>query len=221
MVTVANAEKTIQHYVDKYDMVDFLNDDLLSYLQVFHFPAYTNIFLEQGELDYLYFLVEGQVQCNHYHMDGRLAVFALSKPFMAIGDLEILRDETVRSNVISTQDTVMLGIAADIVQRYGANDPRFLRFIIEQLRMKLMQSNFWQESQAFPAINRLSIFMLANANDAGEISFPGKDELASLMGSTTRHLNRVLRQLVEAGAISDDYPCVHILDKEALQTLTF
>lgn len=218
----ASSEETIQRYVSAFDMARFLNDDLLRNLRLFHFPAYTNILFEQDEPHFLYFLVEGQVQCNHYHHNGKLAVLALSNPFTAIGDFEILSEERVKSNVIATQDTTMLGIAAAVVERYGADDPRFLRFLIDQLREKIYETNSLQISQVLPVVNRLAAYVLAQpTNDAqGAIVLPDKEGLASLLGITPRHLNRVLKDLVEAGAISDDYPLVRILDRPALQDLT-
>ena len=126
---VMNAEETMQAYIAKYKMATFLNEDLLKHLELFHFSAYSNVYIEEDIQHTLYFLVEGQVQCNHYQLNGNLAVLALSEPFCAIGDLEILTKERVNSNVIATKDTTMLGIARPIVERYGANDAAFLRFL--------------------------------------------------------------------------------------------
>jgi CRP/FNR family transcriptional regulator, putaive post-exponential-phase nitrogen-starvation regulator len=218
---VIQPEKTIQHYVSAFDMTRFLNSDLLRHLQLFHFPAYTNIYIAQDEQHYLYFLVEGTVQCSHYHLNGKLAVLALSSPFAAIGDLEILSQERVRSNVISMQETTMLGIASSIVHHYGANDPRFLRFLIDQLREKLFKSTDLQVNQVLPVINRLAVYILAQPTyDVDAVVLPGKEELASLMGTTPRHLNRVLRELLELGAIGTGYPLVRILNRSVLQDLT-
>ena len=222
MMRVANAEKTIQDYVAEFEIASFLNDDLLKHLQLFHFPAYSNIYIEQDEQHTLYFLVEGQVQCSHYLLNGKLAVFALSNPFAAIGDLEILGERKLYSNVIATKETVMLGIASDLVQRYGADDPRFLRFLIDQIREKLYQANFLQMSHTLPVNVRLAFYILSLATNTQEniIVLPGKEELASLLGTTQRHLNRVLKQLVESGAIRSGYPRVHILNREILEDLT-
>lgn len=221
---IAHAEKTIEEYVLEYDMASFLNDDLLNTLQLFHFAPYSNIYLEQEELHYLYFLVEGQVQCNHYHLNGKLAVFALSKPFCLIGDLEVLSDKPLNSNVIATEHTVMLGIPKQIIERYGANDPIFLRFLLDQVREKMFKSTSLQTAQVLPTNNRLAVYMLANStkneNEEHIIILPNKEDLASLMGTTTRHLNRVLKQLVEAESISSTYPRVRILDRNALEELT-
>lgn len=214
-------EESVQDYVSEFNMVEFLNDRLLAHLKLFHFPAFSNVYTEQDEQHYLYFLVRGQVQCSHYHLNGKLAVVALSTPFAAIGDLEILTQERVYSDVIATQDTTMLGIASDVVHRYGANDPRFLRFIIDQLREKLYKTNTLQMNHILPVINRLVVYMLAQpANEDDAIVLPNKEELASLLGTTPRHLNRVLKELVESGNISAGYPLVRILDRTALQAFT-
>jgi CRP/FNR family transcriptional regulator, putaive post-exponential-phase nitrogen-starvation regulator len=214
------SQDAIQHYVTKFEMASFLNEDLLENLQLFHFPVYSNVYIASAEQDFLYFLVEGQVQCNHYHLNGKLAVIAVCDPFIAIGDVEILNDEQLHSNVITTRDTTMLGLARPIVQHYGANDPRFLRFLIEQLRRKLYETNIMQTNQVLPVINRLVIYMLAQARE-DKVVLPDKEGLASLLGTTTRHLNRVFKELVESGCISEGYPLVHILNRQSLEDLTW
>lgn len=218
----ARHSKTIQDYVDAFDMASFLNDDLLSHLQLFHFPPYTNVYIEEEVQHFLYFLVEGEVQCSHYHSNGKLAVIALSQPFSAIGDFEILSAERVYSNVVAIQPTTMLGIARDVVHRYGADDPRFLRFLIDQLREKLYKTNALQMNQVLPVVTRLAVYILAYPVDeeSGEMILPSKEDLASLLGTTPRHLNRVLKELVEAGTISAGYPHVTILDRSALEAST-
>ncbi len=220
MYSVRSGE-AIDRHIAEFNMADFLNDHLLAHLSLFHFPAFSHVYTEQDEQHYLYFLVRGQVQCSHYHLNGKLAVFALSTPFAAIGDLEILTDERVHSNVIATQDTTMLGIASGIVERYGADDPRFLRFLMDQLRQKLYRTNSLQVNQVLPVINRLAVYILAQpAHEKDAVILPSKEELASLLGTTPRHLNRVLKELVEAGSLSAGYPLVRILNRSALQALT-
>lgn len=211
----------IQDYVSRFEMDSFLNDDLLKQLQVFHFPAYSTVFIEQDEQHYLYFLVEGQVQCHHYHLNGKLAVFALSNPFTAIGDLEILNKEPVHSNVITTKDTIMLGIDSYYIHRYGAEDPRFLRFMLDQLREKLYRTNTHQINQLLPVTSRLAAYLLSlTQHDDTTITLPDKEGLASLLGTTTRHLNRVFKELIESGSIKAAYPQITIVDRAALENLT-
>jgi CRP-like cAMP-binding protein len=215
---VMNSTEAIQGYIAKHKMTTFLNEDLLAHLELFHFPVYSSVYVEEQEQHYLYFLVEGQVQCSHYQPNGNLAVFALSVPFCAIGDLEILSKEQVYSNVIAVQDTWMLGIARSNIERYGANEPRFLRFIIEQLREKLYKADSLKVNDTLPAIKRLAIYLLSQ-EEKDAVMLPDKEGLASLMGTTQRHLNRVLKQLVDAGVLSAGYPYVKILDRNALKNM--
>jgi CRP/FNR family transcriptional regulator, putaive post-exponential-phase nitrogen-starvation regulator len=114
-----------------------------------------------------------------------------------------------------------LGIASSFVDRYGASDPRFLRFLLEQLRDKLYKANSLQKSLALPLINRLALYLLAQttADDDTLITLPDKETLAALLGVTPRHLNRVLREMVETGSIGAGYPSVRIMDRAALQDL--
>lgn len=220
LMTLTTIDNPIKHYVAKYALDSVLNDHLLRALQIFQFSIYSHICVEGAEQHYLYFLVEGQVQCSHYHLNGKLAVIALSNPLEAIGDLEIFDERLLRSNVIATEPTTMLAIPKPIVREYGANDPRFLHFLLDQYRGKIYRTNALQMNQVLPLINRLSLYMLSQIEDGKtSLILPSKEELASLMGTTTRHLNRVLRQLVDAEIISDGYPLVHILNRSELEQL--
>lgn len=218
----ANTNTLIEQYVEHYKMSQFLNDAMLNELRLFEFETYHNVYIAQDEQHYLYFLVEGQVQCSHYHQNGKLAVIALSNPFSAIGDLEIMGKEPVHSNVVATRPTTMLGISRGAVERYGRDDPRFLRFLIEQLRTKLYKTNTLQMSHLLPLISRLAAYLLAQppVNETGAVILPDKEALASLLAATPRHLNRVLKELVGQNAISAGYPMVRLLDRHALQELS-
>ena len=216
---VLQSDETIQRYVEKYDMASFLNSELLRHLQLFSFQTTANVYREQDQQHYLYFLVEGSVQCSHYHLNGQAAVFALSSPFTVIGDLEIMSDLPVWSDVIAVEETTMLGIASDIIAYYGADDPKFLRFLIEQLREKLYKAGKLHVNQGLPVLHRLVMYILAQQPQDGVVILPGKEHLASLLGTTTRHLNRVLSQLVEMDAIDGVYPRLRVLDRSLLLTL--
>jgi len=218
---IKRAQGSIESYVMQFEMDRFLSAELLDCLQLFHFSAYSNVYIQEDEQHVFYFLVEGQVQCHHYHLNGKLAVFALSNPFAAIGDVEVLNEERLRSNVITTRDSILLGIASEDVKRHGEHDPKFLRFLIDQLRTKLYATNELQVGNQLPLLNRLAVYLLAQTNDQPnqEIRLPNKETMASLLGTTQRHLNRVFKQLVEIGALAVDYPVVQILNRDQLEAL--
>lgn len=205
-------EELIQQYISMFNISGFLNGELLGKLQLFQFPAYTNIYLEQDEQTFLFFLVKGQVQCTHYNMNGKPAVFALLNPFNAIGDIEIMSKKGMNSNVITSKATTMLGISKAAVQRYGTDDPLFLRFIISQLQTKLYNSNSLQRGNVLSVRSRLALYILAQVSEHEEniVVLPDKESLASLLGTTQRHLNRVIKELKDSRAITfEKYPSIN------------
>ena len=211
----------ITYYVEKYQMRDFLNETLIKHLRLFRFAPDSHIFIEQDEQHLLYFLVDGQVQCNHYHASGKVAIFAIANPLTAIGDMEIMSEEPVYSNVIAMRPVTMLGIRREAVHRYGSDDPRFLRFLNDQLRRKIYALNALKKHEILPLRQRLIMYMLSQQmTDENAVILPEKDTLAAILGSTTRHLNRVLRELVKGGFISDSYPMIRIRNQSALLATT-
>jgi CRP-like cAMP-binding protein len=207
----------IAYYVEKYQMRDFLNETLIKHLRLFRFAPDSHIFIEQDEQHRLYFLVEGQVQCNHYHANGKVAIFAISSPLTAIGDMEIMSDEPVYSNVIAMRAVTMLGISREAVHRHGSDDPRFLRFLNDQLRRKIYALNALKKHEVRPLRQRLMMYMLSQQmTEEDAIILPDKNDLAAILGSTSRHLNRVLGELVQDGVISDSYPMIRIFGRSVL-----
>lgn len=77
-------------------------------------------------------------------------------------------------------------------------------------------------NQVLPVISRLALYILAHPtnNEKEKVVLPSKEDIASLLGTTPRHLNRVLKELVESEIISAGYPLLHILNRPALQALT-
>ena len=209
------ADEAIAYYVAKYDMRDFLNENLINALRYFRFPSHSTILSEQDDFRYLHFLVSGEIQISHYHLSGNMVVFAIHQPFVTLGDLELFCERRIRSNAIAIKNTLMLGLSNEAVELYGADDARFLRFILKQLQQKLFTIAELQENQMLPIVNQLAAYILSmsstSKNDIAEL--PSKEVLASILRTTPRHLNRVLKHLAEIGAISSDYPQLRVLDR--------
>jgi hypothetical protein len=74
--------------------------------------------------------------------------------------------------------------------------------------------------QSLPVINRLAVYLMSQLRDTKDsVILPGKEEFASLMGITPRHLNRVLKEMVDLGAINAGYPHVGITNLDVLEDL--
>lgn len=214
-------EDELSYYINKFKMDQFLNEKLLNSIQLFHFDSYKTVMTEQTETPYLYFLVDGQLKCAHYNSNGNLAVVAMMHPFSTLGDLEVINNDLTVTSVVSTCSSTVLGIPSSIVRKEGLNDPVFLKFICEELIKKLHSSTSLRLGHLVPVKSRLALYILSRseASEGQIIILPEKETLASMLGTTYRHLNRVLRDLIEENTIGNGYPGVRIKKIINLQKL--
>lgn len=202
-----------QYYVDQFALHEHLNADLLRCLRLTELPAQAELMMQTDELTTLYFLVAGKAQVGHDHINGKQAVLAMLTPLTVIGDLELFTNDTVKTTVIALEKSVFLGIEKPLVMRYGYNDPRFLRFIIQNLSSKLYQTSFIQIGQMLPLVSRFAAYLL----DRDNALLPPKSHLAGLFGTTLRHLNRVIKQLETEDVIRIDNRRLTILNRAQLE----
>ena len=213
--------KTIDYYTDKYSLKNILNSVLIENMKMYRFESYKTIFPEQKEIPMFYLLVEGELRCAHYNANGTLAVVAISKPLTALGDVEILNNNPASTAVMTTAPSVLLGIPMDKVRKHGLEDPVFLRFIIEQLVDKLYFSTSLILGHILPVKSRFALYIMTRpeSGSSNVIILPEKEVLASMLGTSVRHLNRVLKELASEEAIGTGYPGIRIKDKKLLNSL--
>lgn len=196
-----SAQHLLTKYIEEYALDTHLNADLLRSLRVYQFEAGQEVYTAKSKLEHLYFLVHGKAQVSYYLATGKRSIIAMIKPFSVIGDIELFEDKTLQLNVITTETSIFLGIKKADVMQYGYHDPRFLRFTILHLSRKLRGSGYNQLSQDLPLINRVANYLLVQTISDTVISLESKAIIADLLGTTARHLNRVIKTLEDEGII--------------------
>ena len=191
----------IKKYIQQYALSEHLNADLLRCLQVYQFKPEQAIYTALMEQTHLYFLVEGKAQVSYYLANGKQSIIMIITPFSVVGDMEFLDDEPVQLNVIATETSTFLGIRKSDALQYGYDDARFLRFIIQYMSQKLRVSGQYQLSYDVPLINRVAMYLLKQPIQGACITVEGKTLVADCLGTTIRHLNRVIKTLETGGII--------------------
>jgi CRP/FNR family transcriptional regulator, putaive post-exponential-phase nitrogen-starvation regulator len=221
LIEASRDKDEIAQYIEEFKMDLFLNKILLNNIRLFHFKAYETIIAEQTKTKFIYFLVDGQIKCAHYNSSGTLAVVAMMHPFSTLGDVEIVNNDLTVTSVISTCPSTVLGIPVSIVRKEGLMDPLFLKFINAELVKKLQSSTSLRLGHLVPVKSRLALYILSKADTREDtvIILPEKEALASMLGTTYRHLNRVLKDLIEERTLGPGYPGVRIKNIKNLQNL--
>jgi CRP/FNR family transcriptional regulator, putaive post-exponential-phase nitrogen-starvation regulator len=206
-------------FIEQFKLREHLNTYLINHARLFAFPANYDLYLQTQEQIFFYILVSGSVQVSYFHENGKLSVLALLSPVALIGDLELFNTQLIRSTVVTLTETRLLGIEKTVVQQYGYDDVRFLRFIIRNLTEKLYENNTLQTGNVLTLANRIASYLLHNTTESrNTINIPSKSHLAGLLGATPRHLNRVLRQFQQEHLIIVQENRIQILNRANLDS---
>lgn len=209
---------SLPYYIDHFHLADHLNPELLRRLHLFQYPTGTAIFAQSGEQQMLYWLVAGKLQVNILHPNGKYSVLAFLTPLAMVGDLELFGDSATQTNVICIEPSTLLGLAKADALQFGYDDPRFLRLVITHLSAKLTATSHLQSRAVLPLIYQLAAYLLNQpARPDGKIGLESKADLAALLGTTPRHLNRTLRHLETEGIIQVEGKTLTLLDLPALR----
>lgn len=208
---------TQQAYIDRFHLADHLNVDLLRCLHLYRLDTGREIEVNDPTQARLYFLVEGSVHVSYDYLDGTRSSIGTLTPMELIGELDLFVEPNLRLSLTTAEPCTFLYIERDFALRYGANDPRFLRLIIQNLSTKLIHSTLILRHNVLPLSGQVAALLLSKTSVAQPLlPIQTKSYFAALVGTTPRHLNRILNTFVADGLIRVEENLIEILDRPAL-----
>jgi CRP-like cAMP-binding protein len=110
--------------------------------------------------------------------------------------------------VESLNDTVFIAIKYSDLNKYAKEDAKFLRFVVKNLSHKLYTTTISNSINLLqPLENRFACYLLSVSTDESVKNFNSEirtsklTELANLLGTSYRHLNRVICDMDKRGII--------------------
>ncbi|MDM5198278.1 cyclic nucleotide-binding domain-containing protein [Fictibacillus enclensis] len=197
-------------------------------------PHLTLCTFEQGEkicsqgepAAYLYVLVEGKVKVYTTSPEGKTLILSFKNPLELIGDIEYVRGTETVNTVEAVSQVTMIGVHHRWLKKYGSGDPAFLNFLLEIITNKFyIKSNTLRFNLLYPVEVRLASYLLSVSFDASDGLLNGKHSTASLkdaanlIGTSYRHLNRVIQQLCAEGLVERYSGGILVKDHEGLKKL--
>ncbi|CAI6087428.1 Crp/Fnr family transcriptional regulator [Cohnella sp. JJ-181] len=151
-------------------------------------------------------LARGKLKVYTTRPGGGMLLFRFTRPPSVIGDVEWLHQYPVRNHVESVGESLVLFIG-DAALKREAEHPAFLRFVVSHLSHKLFtMANASSLNQLVPVRNRLAGYLLSLTPEAGsgaeEYRTSTLTETAELLGTSYRHLNRVIERMVDEGILA-------------------
>ncbi|PEL01310.1 Crp/Fnr family transcriptional regulator [Bacillus toyonensis] len=185
------------------------------------------VLLEGSELKSLLFLVEGKVKITSSVETGKLLLLRFVQPFSIIGDIELIRNVPVQSQVKAINECLLIGLHFDHIREYEMNNPRFLHTLLEHVSYKLQTCTTASRVNLLASVeNKFASYLMSTIlpepdNIFGvELKTSNIKEIADLLGTTYRHLNRVIHSLSEKKIIERNKNSIRILNWSYLKEMS-
>lgn len=220
-------KKALMGFIEKYHIDQYFEDDMLSFMSLVSYERGEAILQAGNTMAYFYFIVEGKVKIYKTLENGKSVLLRISRPLSELGSVEVLLDEKViDSNVQSIFACKAIRIPFTAINAHAKNDAKFYKYIVTRLSHKLTTcSNTASMNVTYPFKSRFASYLISistpmNAERVNEIRFDTLTDLATFLGSSYRHLNRVIRELEADGIIKKNKKSFKILDYAQLEDLS-
>jgi CRP-like cAMP-binding protein len=216
--------KLVDYYIEKYKLDIIKYGDLRKYTKLFIFNKNEYIYQMDEEIDYFYFFVSGKAKVFTIVENGRSLLLRFYKPLMVIGDLEFANSNHnyASTSIMALNEVHCIGIPIKILEKEYENDIEFLKFVNNSLAEKLADLSIASSlNLLYPLENRLASYFvyLDNENSNEFIVIDKLTDIAELLGSSYRHLLRVMKKFQNEKLIIKNKNNVKIINNKILKQL--
>lgn len=224
MKMLTNKDK-LNYYIEKYEINSIFSTDMISFMELFHFAKDEYIYKANDKINYLYFFVEGKAKVFTLLANGKSLLLMFCTPLRILGDVEFLDSNIANCNLQALKDCLCIGISLEDIRKYATNDSTFLRYMCQSLSKKLTNCSLISSiNLLYPLENRLASYILAiipegETSPLEQMETQKLTEISELLGTSYRHLIRVLNKLCENEIIKKQGNLIEVVNREELKRL--
>ncbi|WP_433942908.1 Crp/Fnr family transcriptional regulator [Paenibacillus sp. SN-8-1] len=198
----------LNSYLEINQLGSAFDERMLPHLSLYSFE-HGELICSQGEPAHnLYVLVKGKVKIYTTSVEGKTLILSFKTPLDLIGDIEFVQGIEIINTVEAVSPVVMIGIHHRWLVKYAQDHPPFLQFMLKIISQKFyLKSNFLSFNLMHPVEVRLASYLLSVSYDESDSKFQGEltalslKDAANLIGTSYRHLNRVIQKFCAEGLI--------------------
>lgn len=214
----------IQSYMPLFNLEQIFADAASLPIQLREYDSDEYVLTEGDELEGLYFQVEGLTRVSSSVETGKSLLLRFCHPLSIFGDIELIQKVVVQSQVQAVQPSKFLFINIQTVEQNLMQDYRFLNELLKHLSYKLQTCTAASRINSLSSVEeRFAIYLMSTRlpKEFGkEISTPHIPEIASVIGTTPRHLNRLIQKLSDLEILCKKRKGFVVLDWERVDELS-
>ncbi|MCI2255833.1 cyclic nucleotide-binding domain-containing protein [Domibacillus sp. PGB-M46] len=218
--------KQLKDYLRMHHIESVFPAELQPYLSLYHFDPGEWVCSQGEALENVYVLVKGKLKVYTTSAEGKTLILSFQKPLAVIGDIEYVQGIDIINTVEAVSPVVMIGVHHHLLKRWAGDHPPLLQFLLyiitEKFYMKSTSLNF---HFMYPVDVRLASYLLSVSFDESHALFEGKlstaslRDAANLIGTSYRHMNRVIQSFCAQGLVERKKGCIIVKDRQGLQAL--
>lgn len=210
-------DQRIAEYLHHYQLSDLFPDHVREEMIVATYSSSERLFSQGDEADTLYLLIKGKLKISMLSPEGKRLILAFKTPFDIVGDVEYVRDCPFINTVEAVTDIVVIGISYDALRRNMADNAAWLQFLLQTITKKFETKTRAMNFNLLYTVDvRIASYLLSMTPTQQMLQSTSLIDMADLIGTSYRHLNRVLQQFEQAGWIMKKRGKITLLDRSAL-----
>lgn len=216
----------LDYYIKNKQIGACFNKDMSAYMSLETYEKGEDILSAGDLMTHFYFVVEGQVKIYKTLENGKSLLIRMPKAMTELGSLEfIYKQRLVDSCVQALTKTLVIKIPFSDLEKHTQKDIVFYKYLVKSLSHKLKTaSNAASINITYPFKNRLASYLISVYNaskplDIEDIKIEKMTDLAHFLGTSYRHLNRVVNELEQEQIIKKEKRSFIILNYEKLNDL--
>ncbi|SFS64511.1 Crp/Fnr family transcriptional regulator [Paenibacillus sp. BC26] len=183
----------IETYLAQYALDQVFPNALRQHLVLYRFDA-DEALCKQGEVpEQIFFLMHGKVKVYTTSTEGNTLLLGFTTPLDVLGEIECLSGKNILNTVTAVTTVDAIGFHKRWLPLYREEVP-FLQFML-----KMISEKFYSKSEAlsfnllYPVEIRLASYLLSVTTPLNaKVSTANLKDMANLIGTSYRHLNRVI-----------------------------
>ncbi|WP_139488659.1 Crp/Fnr family transcriptional regulator [Brevibacillus dissolubilis] len=212
--------------VKKYQLGDIFDRGVISEMKLIELEKGEILCTNGDQMNHLYMLVQGKLKISTFLPNGKSLLLRFNDPLALIGDVEFIHQFEVKNHVEAVKKCLLIGLSYKVLHETCSDNPAFLTFLLKTVSYKLYTfSHSTRLNLLVPVENRFASYLVSTLLDEGASSFSHEiktsklTEIAELLGTSYRHLNRVVQKFCSEEIIERRNKSLWVKNGEKLKEL--
>ncbi|KEK21706.1 Crp/Fnr family transcriptional regulator [Bacillus gaemokensis] len=193
--------------------------------QIRRYDANETVLHEGEAIDGLYIQMSGRTKITTSVITGKALLLRFCSAVSIMGDIELIQNVDIQSHVSTEEQTDFIFIDKHYAKNKLLHEVAFLQELVRHVTYKLQTCTTASRINLLASVETRFTSYLCTIRNASklfgrEICTTDHHEIASLIGTTIRHLNRVIEKLSAANTIYKDNKQIIVNDWKTIERLS-